>query len=178
MDWTQLLKELADAVEVRNRRVAALRSAGSHVAELAAQALVAGAPGPPLRRILAGMEPLVEHERPHVCGHSPAVPPARPEPPPVIRQPLPVDNTLGQPVRYSLDEAWQQGILPWKATTARTYMRRRSPERGIPVPEGEPDGQTVRYTEDELKAWRAAWEKQAIPAPNGRVPQGPQSPSH
>lgn len=42
------------------------------------------------------MEPLVEHERPHVCGQSPVVPPRRPAPLPqqtttsplVIRQPL------------------------------------------------------------------------------------------
>lgn len=78
MDWTQLLKELTAAVEVRNRRVASLRTAGSTVAELAAQALAAGAPGPPLRRILAGMEPLLEQERPHVCGPGPVVPPGRP----------------------------------------------------------------------------------------------------
>lgn len=76
MDRTQLLKELAVAVEVRNRRVASLRAAGSTVAELTAQALAAGAPGSPLRRILAGMEPLIEHERPHVCGQSPVVHPA------------------------------------------------------------------------------------------------------
>ncbi|MFJ5851246.1 hypothetical protein [Streptomyces sp. NPDC092903] len=48
--------------------MASLRTAGSTVAELAAQALAAGAPGPPLRRILAGMEPLPEQERPHVSG--------------------------------------------------------------------------------------------------------------
>lgn len=122
MDWTQLPKELADAVEVRNRRVGSLRSAGFHVAELAAaQALVAGAPGPPLRRIPAGVEPLIEHERPQVRGHSPAVPPARPAPPPAIRQPSSANDAFGHPVpvRYSLDEAWQQGILPWKAPTAR-----------------------------------------------------------
>ncbi|MFD3572217.1 hypothetical protein [Streptomyces sp. NPDC058667] len=175
MDWTQLLKELADAVEVRNSRVVALRSAGSHVAELAAQALVAGAPGPPLRRILAGMEPLVERERPHVCGHSPAVPPARPAPPPTPHQPPPAYDDSGLPalVRYSLAEAWHEGILPWKPATARMY-RKRSIKRGIPVPEGELDGQTLRYTEDELRTWRATWEKQAAPATAGRLPQGPE----
>lgn len=47
MDWKQLLKDLADAVELRNRRVASLRAAGSTVAELAAQALAAGAPDAP-----------------------------------------------------------------------------------------------------------------------------------
>jgi len=183
MDWTQLLKELAVAVEVRNRRVASLRTAGSTVAELAAQALAAGAPGPPLRRILAGMEPLIEQERPHVCGQSPVVPPGRPAAPqqaadavPVIRQPLSANDAFGDPVpvRYSLEEAWEKGILPWKAPTARTYLRRRSPERGIPVPEGKLDGQTVRYTEDELTTWRAAWEKQAGPT-TGRPPASPES---
>ncbi|MGA4980106.1 hypothetical protein [Streptomyces cinereoruber] len=97
MDWTQMLKELADAVEVRNRRVMALRSSGSHVAELAAQALVAGAPGPSLSRILARMEPLVEHERPHVCGHSPVVPPARPAPSPTPRRSSPGQGDSGLP---------------------------------------------------------------------------------
>ncbi|MEH0573062.1 MULTISPECIES: hypothetical protein [Streptomyces] len=184
MDWTQLLMELAVAVEVRNRRVASLRAAGSTVAELTAQALAAGAPGSPLRRILAGMEPLVEHERPHVCGQSPVVPPGRPARPqqaadaaPVIRQPPPSANdAFGEsvPVRYSLEEAWEKGILPRKAPTARTYMRKRSPERGIPVPEGKLEGQTVRYTEDELTIWRTAWQKQAGPT-TGRPPASPES---
>lgn len=183
MDWTQLLKELTVAVEVRNRRVASLRTAGSTVAELASQALAAGAPGPPLRRILAGMEPLLEQERPHVCGPDPVVPPGRPALPqqaadaaPVIRQPLSADNAFGDPVpvRYSLEEAWEKGILPWKASTARTY-RKRSRERGIPLPEGVPDGQTVRYTEDELTTWRTAWEEQAGPT-TGRPPAGPPEP--
>ncbi|WP_331718889.1 hypothetical protein OG851_43455 (plasmid) [Streptomyces sp. NBC_00161] len=174
MDWTQLLKELADAVEVRNRRVASLRTAGSHVAELAAQALAAGAPGPPLRRILATMEPLVEHERPHVCGQSPVVPPGRPALPTVIRQPQSANDAFGDrpSPRYSLDEAWEKKILPWKAPTARTY-RKRSIERGIAVPEGELDGQTVRYTEDELTTWLTEWQKQAGPTP-GRAAAGPE----
>ncbi|MEE1792603.1 hypothetical protein PUR28_17810 [Streptomyces sp. BE308] len=128
MDWTQLLKELAVAVEVRNRRVASLRTAGSTVAELAAQALAAGAPGSALRRIMAGMEPLLERERPHVCGHSPVIPPDRPalpqqaaDPAAVIRQPLSANDAFGAPapVRYSLGEAWEKGILPWKASTLR-----------------------------------------------------------
>ncbi|MEU0744586.1 hypothetical protein [Streptomyces sp. NPDC006134] len=155
---------------------------GADVDELA---FAASAPGPPLRRILAGMEPLVEHERPHVCGQSPVVPPGRPALPPqpvdaapVIRQPLPANDAFGDPVpvRYSLEEAWKKGILPWKAPTARTSMRRRSPERGIPVPEGRLEGQTVRYTEDELTTWRAAWEKQAGPT-TGRPPARPESAS-
>ncbi|MFJ3439455.1 hypothetical protein ACIPMU_38825 [Streptomyces cyaneofuscatus] len=47
--------------------------------------------------------------------------------------------------------------------------------RGIPVPEGVLDGQTVRYTEDELTTWRTAWEKQAGPT-TGRPPAGPPEP--
>ena len=82
MGWTQLLKELADAVELRNRRVASWRTAGSAVAELAAQALAAGAPGAPLRRILATMDPMVEHKRrSHVCAPNPSVPPGGTAPP-------------------------------------------------------------------------------------------------
>ncbi|MGW6639843.1 hypothetical protein ACWGIT_20315 [Streptomyces cyaneofuscatus] len=94
---------------------------------------------------------------------------------PVIRQPLSADDAFGHPVlvRYSLEEAWHKGILPWKAPTARTYLRRRSPERGIPVPEGVLDGQTVRYTEDELTTWRTAWEEQAGPT-TGRPPASPE----
>lgn len=48
------------------------------------------------------------------------------------------NDAFGDPVplRYALEEAWEKGILPGKAPTARTYLRRRSPERGIPVPEG------------------------------------------
>ncbi len=171
-----MLKELADAVEVRNRRVMALRSSGSHVAELAAQALVAGAPGPSLSKVLARMEPLVEHERPHVCGHSPLVPPARPAPSPTPRRSPPAHDDSGFPplVRYSLAEAWHKGILPWKPATARVY-RSRSVQRGVPVPEGVLDGQTLRFTEDELRAWRAAWEEQAAAASNGRPSQGPET---
>ncbi|MCF3105464.1 hypothetical protein IPZ58_28305 [Streptomyces roseoverticillatus] len=183
MEWTQLLQELADAVAVRNRRVASLRTAGSHVAELAAQALAADAPSSPLRRILAAMEPLVAHEQPHVCGQSSVAPPGRPasrpkrtaDASPAVRQPLSANEAFSYPPspRYSLDEAWKKKILPWKAPTARTYMRRRSPERGIPVPEGALDGQTVRYTEGELRTWLAAWQKQAGPT-TGRPAAGPE----
>ncbi|MEU5161224.1 hypothetical protein AB0G74_16680 [Streptomyces sp. NPDC020875] len=183
MDWTELLKELADAVAVRNRKVASLRTAGSRVAELTAEALAAGAPGPPLRRILATMEPLVTQERPHVCGQSPLVPPKHPAQmpqrtavtPPVLLQPPSANDAVGhpEPVRFSLHEAWHKKILPWKPSTTRTYMHKRSPKRGIPVPEGKLDRHTVRYTEEELRIWRAAWEKQTSPATGGRVPQGP-----
>jgi hypothetical protein len=147
MEWTQALKELAAAVEARNHRVARLRAAGSDVAELTAQALTANAPGPPLQRILAGMEPLIAQERPHVCGQSPVIPPRRsaylpPQlaDPPSVRQQSAEDDVFG-PVRYTLGEVWEKGILPWKPPTARTY-RKRSFERGVPVPKGERTGRS------------------------------------
>ncbi|MEU2779501.1 hypothetical protein ABZ646_43370 [Streptomyces sp. NPDC007162] len=94
----------------------------------------------------------------------------------MIRQPLSANDAFGDsvPVRYSLEEAWEKGILPWKAPTARTYMRRRSPARGIPVPEGKLEGQTVRYTEDELTIWRTAWQKQ-VGVTTGRPLASPES---
>ncbi|MFE5902495.1 hypothetical protein ACFQ67_34510 [Streptomyces sp. NPDC056488] len=144
MNWTQLLKDLVVAVEVRNHRVASLRAAGSTVAELAAQALAAGAPSSSLCQILAGMEPLLEQNHPRLCAPNP------PEPP------------TASP-RYSLMEACEKKILPWTAPTARKYMRGYSPKRGIPVPTGSPEGNAIRYTEEELTTWLSAWEKQASP---------------
>ncbi|MFJ5680239.1 hypothetical protein [Streptomyces sp. NPDC093097] len=88
MDWTQLLKELADAVTVRNDQVTALRITSTHVAELTAQAIVAGAPSAPLTRILAKLEPVVAPDRPHT-GVAPAVPSPRSGP-----MPLPSDPPL------------------------------------------------------------------------------------
>ncbi|MFI9080993.1 hypothetical protein ACIGW8_31745 [Streptomyces sioyaensis] len=169
MEWTQLLKDLTDAVQVRNTKVAALRNAGAHVTDLAAQAIAAGAPGPALAKILATMEPTIAHDRPHVCGQSPVVPPLRPAAvPKQSTETLPDDAGGIRPVRYSLAEAFEEGILPWQPATTRTYMRRRSPERGIPVPAGELDGQTTRYTKDELTTWLSAWQQQAGPANGGR----------
>ncbi|MEU5200368.1 hypothetical protein AB0G86_41070 [Streptomyces scabiei] len=57
MEWAQLLKDLADALRVRNSKVAALRNAGARVSELAAQAIDAGAPAQALTRVLATLEP-------------------------------------------------------------------------------------------------------------------------
>lgn len=135
MDWTQLLKDLAIAVEVRNRRVASLRAAGSTVAELTAQALAAGAPGAPLRRILAGMEPLVEHERPHVCAQSTVVPSGRPALPqqpadgaPVIRQPLSANDAFGDSVPVG---------TRWRRRGRRASCRGRH-RRRAPTSEGAP----------------------------------------
>lgn len=55
----------------------ALRNTSTHVAELTAQAIAAGAPSAPLTRILAKLEPVVAPERP--TGLPAAVPPPRPE---------------------------------------------------------------------------------------------------
>ncbi|MFB9593724.1 hypothetical protein [Streptomyces racemochromogenes] len=163
MDWTLLLKELEDAVEVRNRRVASLRTAGSHVAELAAQALAAGAPAAPLRCILATMEPMSEHERrPHVCVPSPSSPPEG-------------TGSEARPPRYSLTEACEKKILPWTAPTARKYMRGQSARRGIPVPTGRLEGHAIRYTEVELTTWLAAWRRQGDTAADQSANAGPVS---
>lgn len=164
VEWTQLLKDLTDAVQARNSKVAALRNAGARVSELAAQAIATGAPGTAVAKALAAMEPVIAVDRPHVCGQSPVVPPLRPASvPQQAIQSLPGDGEFPRPVRYSLAEAFEEGILPWKPSTMRTYMRKRSPERGIPVPVGELDGQTTRYTKDELTTWLRTWQQQDTP---------------
>lgn len=61
------------------------------------------------------------------------------------------------PTTYSLAEACEEGILPWKHGTARQY-KRRSEERGVDFPEGVTDGRTTYYTEEELKDWLARWQ--------------------
>ncbi|MFB7341263.1 hypothetical protein ACFCZ6_14495 [Streptomyces hydrogenans] len=161
MEWTQLLKDLSDAVRIRNTRAADLRNAGAHVSELTAQAIAAGVPGPALRNVLARMEPVVIRDRPHVCGQPPVVPPMRPTPPdPSASQPAPTDGRR----LYSLDEANQSGILPWKASTVRQYFK-RCRLRDIPVPAGceSPDGPGRRYTEEELSAWLREWQQHSRP---------------
>ncbi|MEU6071261.1 hypothetical protein ABZ864_44200 [Streptomyces sp. NPDC047082] len=66
---------------------------------------------------------------------TPVVPPLRPAVPQQSTETLPDGSWESpQPVRYSLAEAFEKGILPWQAVTARTYMRRRLPVRGVPVP--------------------------------------------
>ncbi|MFF2548366.1 type IV secretory system conjugative DNA transfer family protein [Kitasatospora sp. NPDC058063] len=69
---------------------------------------------------------------------------------------LSVEESL--PKTYSLSEAHTAGILPWKAATCRTYFK-RGVERGIEPPGGVSDGSTSYYSEAELRAWLAAWEK-------------------
>jgi hypothetical protein len=61
------------------------------------------------------------------------------------------------PRTYSLAEAFAEGIVPWKPGTVRVY-KGRSEERGIPFPEGVTDGQAYYYTEEELRAWVAAYQ--------------------
>ncbi|MFI1177487.1 hypothetical protein [Streptomyces melanogenes] len=171
MEWTQLLKDLADAVQERNRQVAALRGVSTRVAELTAQAAMAGAPGAPLARVLADMEPAIEQQRPHVCGPPLVVPPVRPAslPKPAPRLPetrRPSGAVEPRDACYSLSEAFEARILPWKAATVRTYLK-RSRERGLPTPGAIWKGQGVpRYSKTDLTAWREAWEKQAG-LPNG-----------
>lgn len=60
------------------------------------------------------------------------------------------------PETYSLAEACEAGIVPWKYGTARQY-KKRSEERGIEFPEGITDGRTAYYTEAELTDWLARW---------------------
>lgn len=177
MEWTHLLKDLADAVRVRNTKVAALRNAGARVSELTAQAIGAGAPTQALAKVLAALEPTIAQDRPHVCGQDPIVPPLRPASvPQQATETLPADDAeeFPRPARYSLAEAFVEGILPWKASTTRTYFK-RSRERGVPVPAGESDSGTTRYTKDELTTWVRAWEQQAGLSNGGR-PTGPTTP--
>ncbi|MEU8812463.1 hypothetical protein ACN6K5_007597 [Streptomyces violaceoruber] len=177
MEWTQLLKDLNDAVQMRNANVTAMRNAGARVSDLAAQAIATGAPGTAVTKALAAMEPVIAVDRPHVCGQSPVVPPLRPASgPQQATETLPVAEEFPRPTRYSLADAFDEGILPWKASTTRTYFK-RSRERGVPVPAGEPDSGTTRYTKDELTAWVQAWEQQAGLSNGGRPtePKAPQS---
>jgi len=60
------------------------------------------------------------------------------------------------PDTYSLSDAFDRGILPWKAGTVRTYFK-RGEKRGIAVPEGISDGSTSFYSEAELVQWLDAW---------------------
>ncbi|CAC36715.1 hypothetical protein PV411_33940 [Streptomyces sp. NRRL_B-16638] len=169
VEWTQLLKDLNAAVQVRNASVAALRNAGARVSDLVAQAIATGAPGTAVTKALAAMDPVIAVDRPHVCGQNPVVPPLRPA---SVRQQatdtqLDAEEFPPRPARYSLAEAFEEGILPWKASTTRTYFK-RSRERGVPVPSGEPDSGTTRYTKDELTTWVQAWKQQAGLSNGGR----------
>ncbi|MEU3401827.1 hypothetical protein [Streptomyces filamentosus] len=156
MERTHLLKELSDAVDTRNGKALALRNASAHVTELTVAAIAAGAPGSALRKILARMEPVAVQERPHECGQLPVAPPLRTVPPQPFSPP-PVAAPDG-PVRYTLNAAHREGILPWTASTMRTYFK-RSRERGIPLPAGERSKQSGGrvYTAEEPTAWLERW---------------------
>ena len=147
MDWTQWLKELDRAVKDRNRVRAALREADAHVAELTAQAIAAGAPGGPMARILAQLDPVLP---PAPAEVQPIVPPVRLAGPPA--DPSPVDGI----VRFGLAEACEKGILPTTFSNARA-MKRRSIGYGVPLPSGIQRGRLTKYTEDELKGWWTAY---------------------
>ncbi|MFE0654371.1 type IV secretory system conjugative DNA transfer family protein [Streptomyces sp. NPDC059534] len=76
------------------------------------------------------------------------------------------------PETYSLSDAHEKGILPWKAATVRTYFK-RGEKRGITPPEGITDGQTSYYSEDELTTWLEAWKKwqaENTGSASGKVP--------
>ncbi|MFH8371377.1 hypothetical protein [Streptomyces sp. NPDC018031] len=79
MEWRQILDELTDAVEVRNGHVAALRNASTHVTELTAQAIAAGAPHPSLTRVLADLQPVIVQQQLSRRGQDTKAPP-QPEP--------------------------------------------------------------------------------------------------
>ncbi|WP_141765411.1 type IV secretory system conjugative DNA transfer family protein [Streptomyces malaysiensis] len=68
------------------------------------------------------------------------------------------DQEEALPETYNLHQAYERGILPWKASTTRTY-RKRGESRGIAFPEGITDGQTSYYTEQELSDWLAEWRR-------------------
>lgn len=62
------------------------------------------------------------------------------------------------PPTYSLQQACEEGILPWKHSTARQY-KKRAEGRGIAFPEGITDGRTTYYTEEELKDWLTRYQE-------------------
>ncbi|MFF0386942.1 hypothetical protein [Streptomyces sp. NPDC004286] len=141
MDWTPPLKKLAAAVEGHNRAAARLSSAETLVSELLAQAQASGAPAQKVIGIIRGLTP-PENDQP---------------------QPASVSNDADADpvglVRYTLEQACREGILPLSPSAARTNMRTRSRERGVTVPEGRFDGRATRYTELELRTWYTAWEE-------------------
>ena len=148
----------------------AVRLADSHVAELTAQAAAANVPGAPLSRVLGRLQPLLIQDCPPTSAPSPVVPPVRPAPEPPGEQGWP--DSLK---RYTFQEAWKQGLVPWKASTTRTY-RARSNRRGIPFPEGVQDSTGTRhFTEDELRTWLTAWNAQAG-TERPSLPQQPTAP--
>ncbi|WP_331746059.1 restriction endonuclease [Streptomyces sp. NBC_00872] len=68
---------------------------------------------------------------------------------------------------YSLAEAYDAGLVPWKPATMRQYLL-RSQQRGIPLPRSG-DGLGHLYTAAELRAWLENWQAQGTPP--GRQPE-------
>ncbi|MFD8597714.1 hypothetical protein ACFV1L_22190 [Kitasatospora sp. NPDC059646] len=91
---------------------------------------------------------------PQAVGAAPAPAPEIVTTPPAAPE---ADPDAG-PETYTLTQAFEAGILPWKAATVRTY-RKRGEARGIVFPEGVTDGHTWFYTEEELRGWLAAWQE-------------------
>ncbi|MEU7153828.1 type IV secretory system conjugative DNA transfer family protein [Streptomyces sp. NPDC045456] len=79
------------------------------------------------------------------------------------------------PETYSLAAAHEKGILPWKASTVRTYFKRGA-ARGITPPEGISDGQTSFYSEEELTSWLGEWRRWQ--EKNNTTPQKTPSDAH
>jgi hypothetical protein len=89
---------------------------------------------------------------PHVTAHATAHVTVSVDSMPAAASPAEAAEDAALPDTYSLADACEKGILPWKHSTARQY-KTRSEKRGIPFPEGISDGRTTYYTEEELKDW-------------------------
>ncbi|GGU49930.1 type IV secretory system conjugative DNA transfer family protein [Streptomyces violascens] len=81
------------------------------------------------------------------------------------------------PETYSLAEAYEEGILPWKPQTTRKYFK-RGEDRGIERPGGISNGQTTFYSKEELTTWLAEWHRwqEENPAPGSRKESQPAQP--
>ncbi|MGW3654001.1 restriction endonuclease [Streptomyces sp. NPDC000878] len=65
-----------------------------------------------------------------------------------------------QETTYTLVEAYEAGIVPWKPATMRQYLV-RSQRRGIPLPRSMWDGQAHHYSEEQLRTWLRNWRAKA-----------------
>ncbi|ARI56834.1 hypothetical protein A6E92_31720 (plasmid) [Streptomyces sp. S8] len=64
---------------------------------------------------------------------------------------------------YSLAEAYDAGLVPWKPATMRQYLL-RSQRRGVPLPRSR-DGMGHLYTAAELDEWLGHWRAQGTALP-------------
>ncbi|MFF6984256.1 type IV secretory system conjugative DNA transfer family protein [Streptomyces sp. NPDC008343] len=94
---------------------------------------------------------------PHVTAHATAHVTVSVDSEPAAASPAEVAEEAALPDTYSLADACEKGILPWKHGTARQY-KTRAEKRGIKFPEGITDGRTTYYTEEELKDWLARYQ--------------------